>query len=504
MVKARLDSVLQVHLATLVSSVEVSYIVPSAVMTDDWKWVLRSSAATRPINRYLPVDISSRQSSSSGRTPVFSGTHAALSLVGGEGGPLDSESSFSDFGTAFALSTQLYGRDRLQVSGSFGEDNSASLPAVGISAVYSPNGGSGGNGRPEISFAATQISGIGALTASAGGTGSTLSAVPLRSMSLSIYEAIDPTSNVHVEYGATGEAVDYLQHTSRISPFGRITVDTGKVGQWIVSYSDGGRPDQLLRHTAGVSAEDMEISDQELPTSSASLQRLPPVANRNGTLVLQRIRSYEVGYTKVAGSRTYALSGFSENVNNGRLSVAGDFSPLLASDILTNSISRTSVYDIGRYRRTGFTGSVNQRLAGQFEAGLAYGRMGAFQAELPDLASPRQQFLREHNANFASVNLRGVMPHLGTRIQADYGWVDSRMVMPTHIFTSQRASAAPGLNVYVRQPVPSFLGLPGRLEITADLRNLLSQGYLPVTAGGRQMLIVQAPQSVRGGLNFIF
>jgi hypothetical protein len=47
--------------------------------------------------------------------------------------------------------------------------------------------------------------------------------------------------------------------------------------------------------------------------------------------------------------------------------------------------------------------------------------------------------------------------------------------------------------------------MPGRLELTADLRNLLAQGYIPLEAGdGRRLLIVQAPRSIRGGLNFVF
>jgi hypothetical protein len=35
-VKAGLDSVLEIHLATLFSSVEVSYVLPTAAMSDDW------------------------------------------------------------------------------------------------------------------------------------------------------------------------------------------------------------------------------------------------------------------------------------------------------------------------------------------------------------------------------------------------------------------------------------------------------------------------------------
>ncbi len=83
--------------------------------------------------------------------------------------------------------------------------------------------------------------------------------------------------------------------------------------------------------------------------------------------------------------------------------------------------------------------------------------------------------------------------------------MDSGTVVPQHLFTTQNSRVSPGFNIYLRQPLPSIFGLPGRIELTADLRNLLAQGYLPIAAGtDGPMLIVQAPRSIRGGLNFIF
>jgi hypothetical protein len=46
--------------------------------------------------------------------------------------------------------------------------------------------------------------------------------------------------------------------------------------------------------------------------------------------------------------------------------------------------------------------------------------------------------------------------------------------------------------------------LPGRLEASAELRNILAQGYVPLNLSGRKAYLVHAPRSVRGGLSFIF
>jgi hypothetical protein len=41
--------------------------------------------------------------------------------------------------------------------------------------------------------------------------------------------------------------------------------------------------------------------------------------------------------------------------------------------------------------------------------------------------------------------------------------------------------------------------------VTADLSNLLQQGYLPLpTSDGGRLLLMETPRMVRGGLSFIF
>ena len=56
-VAAGSESVLQINLANVLSTVELVSAGPSrgALMSDDWKWVLRTSQATRPVLRLLPT-----------------------------------------------------------------------------------------------------------------------------------------------------------------------------------------------------------------------------------------------------------------------------------------------------------------------------------------------------------------------------------------------------------------------------------------------------------------
>lgn len=505
-VKAGLDSVLQIHLATLFSNVELSYTVPSGSMTNDWKWVLRSSPSTRPITRIFDEQTAPNEEASA-HPQIFSGTHALLSLNGGDGGLIDSDSAQADMGTGFVVSTNVLGKNQVQIGGSFGPGYGPA--AMGLCAIYSRDGNGGLGSLPEVTMTVSQFGLMGAQLPGGpnAGSGTGIGDNPeVRAMSLSIYQTADPVDGVHIEYGVTGESVDSAQHTSRVSPFARITVDAGMMGEVVGSYSDGGRPDELLAHQEEGGSEAGPASDDLLNAVNA-LARLPQISNRDGRLELQRTQSYELGYRKSSGSRTYAVSAFYEDVSNGRVNVAGDLSGLNAGDLLSDGISTTSTYNIGHYDRTGYLASADQRVTDSVNIAIAYGRMGGFTTDANGVGESGTQarFLSEENHNVATANLRARIPGTRTQITANYGWVDSGAVIPLHVFTTQNTYLSPGLNIMIKQPLPSFFGMPGRLELTADLRNLLEQGYLPLSMGdSNSLLVVQAPRAIRGSLNFIF
>src|SRR5260370_15522469 len=60
-VQPGMQSLLYVDLASVLSSIELVYVAPGqgALMSDDWKWTLKASTATRPILRVLPEESAS-------------------------------------------------------------------------------------------------------------------------------------------------------------------------------------------------------------------------------------------------------------------------------------------------------------------------------------------------------------------------------------------------------------------------------------------------------------
>jgi Carboxypeptidase regulatory-like domain/TonB dependent receptor len=490
-VRAGVDSLLQIHLATLLSTIQVTYRTPVAGMTDDWKWVLRSSPATRPITRYASdeIDLASAEKMS---PRLFSGTRAMFSVSGGDASIIDSDRVNSDLGTGFILSTNILGKHQVQVGGNYAADG---FGAMSLCALYTRRENGPLGPAPEIAFSVSQFNLLPGENAAPAST----SAPPVRSMAISIYQTLDPASNLHIEYGVVGESIDYLQHTTRASPFARATVAVGPFGEMVASFSDGGRPDPLSAHQRHPGMSEIDNGD-ELATVANAISRAPQFSYRHGSLELQRTHSYEAGYRKDSGSRTVAVSMFREAISNGRMNVAGDVSVLGASDLVSDGVSQTSIYNIGRYERNGMLASARQGFGENFDFTFGYGRMGGFTA-----GADQRNILRQGSHNVANTEVTARLPRAGTRLVANYGWMDGNAIVPSHVFTTQSAYVSPGFNVLFRQPLPQLFGLPGRLEFMADLRNLLAQGYLPVnTSAGQKLQLVQAPRSIRGGVSFIF
>ena len=73
------------------------------------------------------------------------------------------------------------------------------------------------------------------------------------------------------------------------------------------------------------------------------------------------------------------------------------------------------------------------------------------------------------------------------------------------MFNASAGQTDPYFNLFIRQPLPHFHGMPGGMEAIIDVRNLLAQGYVPVMGpDGRTVYLVQSARSVRGGLAFTF
>jgi len=496
-VKPGMRSFLNVNLSALFSTIQLSYptaLESGSIMSDDWKWVLRSATSTRPVLRFAPAG--TPPATPLDRAGAFSETRGMLKVSAGDGSLWSSVNNEADVGTAFALATSLYGNNLLQVSGNVGYGSQTGVPSAAFRTSYARNFA---GGTAEVSVTMRQLFLPARFSAALAGNEAALPM--LRSMSAGFDDSTRIADNVTLRYGLTVDAVTFLDRLSYFSPYARLTYSLGDAGEVQVSYTSGN-----ARHDLGAGGSDASDLQNDLNTVGL----FPRISLRDGRPKVQRGEQYEIGYSRRVGSRTYSVSGYHELVHNGALSIVAPEGIFGGRDILRDSFTGNTIFNIGDHENSGFNAAVTQQLGEFVSATVSYSSEGALAIPDRELVSNSpdelRSMVRNSRKHAATARVSATMPVAGTHLVASYQWDGNRRwVMSGNVYSTDAVRPLAGLNVYVRQPLPRIAMLPWRMEATADLRNLLAQGYLPLSmANGQRVLLVETPRSFRGGLSFIF
>lgn len=492
-VQPGLQSVLAINLAGMLSSIDLVYRAPkgSVMMSDDWQWVLRSSMATRPILRALPG-----YNPVAPTTTLFSDTRGVLRVSAGDPGSFPSAGAQPDLGTAFALATSLAGSSQLEVTGNVGFASQTGLPTASLRTSFRRS--EAGQAGPQVNVTVRQLMLPGRVAASLAGQEQATPA--LRTLSLGTVDRLQLADSLRLEYGGALDSVLFTERLHYLSPFARVTWQLAPHQTVQAAYSSGAPPVDLLGP---------QDEQQELQRNLSALGFFPRVSLRNGRAHVQRSSNWEVGYRAVAGRRTYSLGVHLESVSNAAVTLAGDVDADPRGDLLPDLTTRNYVMNLGRYRSLGYMAAVTESLGDQFTVTLAVGSGGrlkandrTWDADDPSTVRAGVTLGRQY---WAMAKVAGTIPMAGTHVAGSYQWVDSRSLTPNHVYLTQRVQPEAGLNVYIRQPLPSGGLMPGRWEAMCELRNLLAEGYLPMTsATGRQIVLLHTPSAMRGGLSFTF
>ncbi len=489
-VRAGMDSHLNIQLANLFSSIELVYTSPgqTGLLSDDWKWVLRSSTATRPVLRLTPGWKLPTTPDRVGAS-AFSSTSGVIKVSAGDGPASTALGSEPDLGTAFAVATSLFGSNELRFSGNLGYASSGGTPTAGFRTSYS-RANQDSFSSPEVELTVRQASlrqraGAAMLFGPAVGVESPV----LRTMSVKVGDQLQITDDLSLQYGTMLESVVFLESLNLLSPYARLNYDLGEVGTLEVGFS------------SGAPAYDLISPDSSLQSDLTGLAMFPRVSLRNGHARVQKNQTMEAGYRVTIGSRTYAAAVYQDSLREAAVLVSGATLQALP-DLLPDFASNSYIFNLGDYHAFGYSSSVTQSLPAGITAGVAAGAADMLTAGPSETVRPA---LTPERRPWAAARVTGIVPGSGTRVATSYVWTPSGSLGSSHSYLTQRWQPAMGLNVSVRQPIPMVGGMPGRLEMNAELRNLLAQGYLPFTTpDGRSLYFIQFPRAIRGGLSFIF
>lgn len=495
-----LRSFVAVQLANLFASFQLSYGDGTwRDRTEDWKWVLRTSSATRPVLRLTtPWEDKERASVLRKFHGVFGDVQGLVRLSAGDGGRVSPFGTESDIGTAFAVATSLFGNSDLLVSGNVGYGSTFGSPSAGFHTSYRREMPYGT--QPEVSVTVRQMfRPLQAGQALFGPLSGTANDAVLQTFTLGYQDRVELGDMVKLEYGFLFDSIHFLDRLNYLSPFGRLTY----------RFNEGTR--LALRYASGTPQAELDPSGEEaLGRNLTALSMYPRLSLRNGRAALQRGEHMEIAVQQdLAVGGTVELAAYRDAFRNAALTALTPAGLYIGGDILPDLFTDTSSFNAGGYDTSGYRVSYKRELTEHVRAAFTYGVAGVLTPQRDALTSADPNELRsilrpvkEHSLS-AQVSAR--LPQSRTWISSAYQWGSRTAVTAPDPFNINGIRALPGLNVAVRQPLPQPTYIPGKFEATAEFRNLLADGYVPIrTMDGRRLYLIQSARSFRGGVNFVF
>ncbi len=492
------NTILSVSMRSLFASLQLSFPGAGEIrdMTDDWKWTLRATHSIRPVLQFTDqLEAHERERVMRKISGAFSDTRALAQVSGGAGVTPSALANRSDLGTSFAVATSLFGDNSVTVSGNLGYSAESQSPTTGFRTSYQREFGLG---APEVSVTVRQLqTGAAAdrifLDPQHGGD-----APALQTFTLGFGDRVQIADSTTFEYGFLYESVNFLRRLDFVSPYGKIIQKLTPRRTMEIAYASGApRPGSSVR---GSDSLRQEVS---------ALGMFPRVAMRDGDATVQRTNHIEVAYKEELGKGLIEAAVYQDSISDAAISAFVPQSYRTSGEVLPDLFSRASTINGGEHSLHGYRVSYARKIKDRLEAALGYGNTGVVTPSIDRLQSADLGELRDSltveraHLLLASVSTR--LPRSNTSIMSSYQWASRTSALAPDLYNEFSAQSDPGLNVVVRQPLPMKTMLPGKFELTADVRNLLKAGYIPIQGyDGQTIYLLQAIRAYRGSLSFIF
>jgi len=320
----------------------------------------------------------------------------------------------------------------------------------------------------------------------------------LQTFTLGYQDRMDVGDMAELEYGFLYDSVSFLDRLNYVSTFGKLTYKVDENTRVILRYADG------------VPRADADIKgDDSLGRNVSALAVYPRMALSGGRATIQRGEHLEAGVQKQMGSSLFEVAAYRDNLSNTAITAIAPAGLYTNGDLLPDLFSTTSIFNGGSYQVTGYRASYSRKWSDHLRTSVAYGVGGVLAPErdvlYTDDPNELRSILRTRKEQSVTTQIVAQLPAAHTSISSSYQWTSRASVTAPDLFNSSDTRALPGLNITVRQPLPQPAYLPGKFEATAEFRNLLAQGYIPVyMTDGRRTLLIQSVRSFRGGLSFVF
>jgi Carboxypeptidase regulatory-like domain len=476
-VTSNLTTVVRIELETMFSSLDQLRRMPSSstAQVDDWKWVLRSASTMRPVLEWVDHDTlsASTVTSDSGKLRA---PRMRMEFTDGARRPSSASSVDSSPATAVAYDQKLGGTSRMILAGQVSYD--AEAPAGGISAVWLPTGTLGAGPHTALVLREAKL----------GPEGPTF-----RGVRFDQGGALALGDRTVLQYGGEYVLVGLGAAASSIRPRAELNVRLND--DWSTAFIFASMPNG----PGPLEANDAQPGGA-LAAALNELDAFPALLWRQGHPILQNGLHEEISAERKFGTRgTFQVAGFHDD--NRHVAVFGRGSDLPTADYFQDYFSTGFAYDGGSSSSWGTRLAFREKLDGDLELTAVYSFGGALTPS-DDADGLLRDVLRTAQRHSLGAGISAKVPHLGTKIQAGYKWVNGVTVSSVDSYGESLFRMDPYLHVIFRQPLPKFA--LGRWEAIADCNNLLAQGYVSTSSRDGHVVLVPAFRTFRGGLSVQF
>jgi hypothetical protein len=466
------SKVVNVTLKTLFEAVSMLPTLKKSTDDDDsWKWTLRSTA-NRPVLRFDgDTAIVVEQAGEEGQE--LKGTLALMAGAASEG-----YGSASDLGTAFNVEQSLFHAGTLRFAGDLGYGGG--IPDGVVRASYARNSNDGWT--PSVALIVRRFSAPD--TVPHGGA--------LEAIAMSYSDGFSVGDLMDVQIGGEGQAIQFLgREVNAFRP--SATTDLHLGANTILEYRYA-TSEPNTRASKGFDSAPADLSESA-----------PRMSMVDGNPLLENAHHHELSLSERLGDNKFQLAYYNDRVKDPALLGVGDID-IDTGDILPDIYSGTFSYNGGELQAQGVRFVYQRKLSNNVTATLDYAYGGVLELQQPDIAWSGVRSDLDHAwRHSAALKLQGSIPRCKTKWIASYRWTSGQTLVPVDLFNASAGQTDPFFNLFIRQPLPHFHGMPGNMEALIDVRNLLAQGYVPVVGpDGSTVYLVQSARSVRGGLAFTF
>jgi hypothetical protein len=476
-VTSNLTTVVRIELETMFTSLDQLRRMPSstAAQVDDWKWVLRSASAMRPVLEWVDHDTlsASTVAADSGRPRA---PRMRMEFTDGARRPTSASSVDSSPATAVAYDQKLGGTSRMILAGQVSYD--ADAPAGGIATVWLPTGTLGAGPHTALVLREAKL----------GPEGPTF-----RGVRFDQGGALALGDRTVLQYGGEYVLVGLGAAASSLRPRAQLNVRLND--DWSTAFIFASMPNG----PGPLEANDAQPGGA-LAAALNELDAFPALLWRQGHPVLQNGLHEEISAERKLGTRgTFQVAGFHDD--NRHVAVFGRGSDLPTADYFQDYFSTGFAYDGGSSGSWGTRLAFREKLDGDVELTAVYSFGGALTTS-DDTDGLLRDALRTARRHSLGAGISAKVPRLGTKIQAGYKWVNGITVSSVDSYGESLYRMDPYLHLIFRQPLPKFA--LGRWEAIADCNNLLAQGYVSTSSRDGHVVLVPAFRTFRGGLSVQF